>query len=124
MSVTGKNCMGINALCLADRVDLAKHFRAAAVITASSAGSGRRRITKWRMVHSQKDCARILFVFNACKLREKVIKLSVGNICPVAVFAGNNSRVLERVAKQANDSNERCIQREVNARLRHRSSMK
>src|SRR5258707_1262890 len=48
--MAGKNCVGINALSLADRVDLAKHVRTAAVVTASSAVPGRRCITKRRMV--------------------------------------------------------------------------
>src|SRR6267154_3894443 len=111
--MAGKNCVGINALSLADRVDLAKHVRTTAVVTATSAASRRRCITKRRMVHSQKNGPREIFVLNARKLCGQVIELSVGNICPFTLFARNHSRVFESVAEQADDPDERRIQREV-----------
>src|SRR6266853_2232787 len=76
--MAGKNCVRINALCLTARVDLAKHVRTTAVVTATSATSRRRRIRKRRVVHSQKHGARVLFVLNARKLRGQVIELGVG----------------------------------------------
>src|ERR1700730_5775126 len=123
MGMSGKNRVGIVALFLADCVDLAKHFWTAAVVTAASAASWRRCITKRRVMHSQKERARVIFSLNACELRGKVIELSVGNICPFTVFARNHSRVFESVAEQADDPDERRIQREVDSGLRHRSSM-
>src|SRR5215471_3656486 len=111
--------MGINARFLADRVDLAKHVRTAAVITASSRPFGRRRITKWRVVYSKNYSAGVTFLLDACQLRLKIVELNVGNICPFALFARNHSRVFEGVAEQADDPHERRIQREVDSGLRH-----
>src|ERR1700719_944977 len=108
--------MWVNSFRLADRVDVAKHIGAAAVISSDSAHFWRRRIAVSRVVRRQQDCAGVLFFLDALQLRREKFQLQVSHarpLFPKGLLTGNESGILKSIAKEPDDSDKRGIEAEI-----------
>src|ERR1700722_19939782 len=92
-------------------VDVGKHQGAAAVLRASS---------KWWMMDCDDDRSCELIALHAVECGCQERNLAAIEHCVLTGLAGDDTGVLEHIAVETEDANERCLQREIHPGLDHR----
>src|SRR5262249_46821745 len=117
MRMPGNEGMRIDVLLFADRIDFLQHVGAAAVIAATAARLGRRRVAERRMMHRDQDRALVVLLLDVVELCGQIVELEVRYLAPgfllVLLLARDHARILERVAEQPDDPDEGSIERKI-----------